>query len=324
MPKIDAKQILKQISWDQFYPMYWIYGPERYKSRELVDRLRKALAPHQGGSALFGGEETLDGSTATVGTIMDSAQSFGLGGGVRLLIVREAEQIKNPESLETLMGELKPIAELNSVVIFVSKDLDQRKKFSKKLTEKAAVIECEAVREDERENWIVFLAKQQGLNLDPDSVARLLMMDPWTLEMVVNELTKYSLNPDKAVLSGFDDSSQASDQWLDALFERNPKKGMPWTDTVAADPSVNLPLLGLLSWNARQMALLLADQKAGTKSVKLNPYVAQKLERWKKKWSLNDITRLQHALHDVDFATKQTPKLALGLWTELMLEFGLQ
>jgi len=321
MPKLDTKEILKQIAQKQFYPMYWIFGPERYKTRELVERLKKELKPFQGGSSLFGGADQFDGSETAPATILDSAQAMSLGGGLRVIVVREAQEIKNPEMLEVLAGPLQSADALNSVCIFIAKDLDQRKKFSKTLVQKAAVVECSEVEENDRENWIQYLAKNRGIKLESAWVERLMTLDPWSLDGIASELEKLSLSQDAAVLLGGDASEHAAEIWLDALFERNLRKGLPVTETVSKDPATALPLLGLLSWNARQLALLMADQKAGTRTVKINPYVAQKLERWKRKWSLEDLLKLQHALHELDFSTKQTPKLALGLWTELVLKF---
>lgn len=324
MPKLDAKSILKQIESGTFFPLYWIYGPETYKVRELTERLKKAVGADASlTSSLFGSPSSFNGNETHAGAILDEAQSLSLGGGVRFLIVRDADLLKNAEDLRALSGESKPLADLNSVVICISSSLDQRKKFTKELITHAAVIECESVREDERETWISYLSKQMGVNLSNESIAQLSALEPWSLELIENEIKKYALNPDTAVLGLGDGSAGAESIYLEALFERNAKKGLGLTKSVSSDPAVHLPLLGLLSWNARHLALVIAESQSGSRKLKINPYVAQKLNRWKSKWPLEDAIRLQHALHDIDFATKQTPKLALGLWSELLSEFSL-
>lgn len=323
MPKLEAKQILKQISDGTFAPVYWIYGPETFKIRELTERLKKAVGANESGAGLFSGPSQFNGNEIHAGVITDEAQSMSLGGGTRFLVVRDADHLKNLEDIRTLFGPAKPLTELNAVTVFISQSLDQRKKFTKELITNAAVIECEAVLEEERESWIGYLSKQQGVSLTDEVISRLAALDPWSLELISNEIAKYALNPDIAVLGLGDGNESADSQYLEALFERNAKKGMRFAEHVSSDPAINLPLLGLLSWNARHLALLIAESHSGLRSVKMNPYAAQKLNRWKTKWPIADAVRLQHALHELDFATKQTPRLGLGLWTELMLEFSL-
>ncbi|MCM0605817.1 MAG: hypothetical protein KA715_06970 [Xanthomonadaceae bacterium] len=323
MAKLDANLILKQIADGNFFPVYWIYGPETYKIRELTDRLKRAVSANGAGAGLFGGPSQFNGNENHAGTIIDEAQSMSLGGGVKFLVVRDADHLKNAEDIRVLFGEAKPLSELNCVCVFISQGLDQRKKFTKELVSNAAVIQCEEVREEERENWTSYLAKQMGVSLDNESLTQLATLDPWSLELIENEIKKYSLNPDIAVLGLGDGSAGAENVYLEALFERNAARGLGFARSVSSDPAVHLPLLGLLSWNARHLALVIAESTSGSRTVKINPYVAQKLSRWKSKWSLEDAVELQHALHDIDFATKQTPKLALGLWSELMTRFSL-
>ena len=53
-----------------------------------------------------------------------------------------------------------------------------------------------------------------------------------------------------------------------------------------------MPLLGLFAWNVRHLALVVAERAQRTKTVKLNPYVAEKLQRWSAGWQLDDARSL--------------------------------
>jgi hypothetical protein len=96
---------------------------------------------------------------------------------------------------------------------------------------------------------------------------------------------------------------------------------LPRVRAFADRPDEALPLLGLLSWNVRQLALLCADREKGTRSAKLNPYLAEKLNRWSRAWKSAEIEALQSELCALDFGFKQTPLLPLGLWSELVMRF---
>ena len=63
MPKMELKTVQTELEKGQIWPLYWLYGPERMKSRELLKRIRIVLF---GNEAVAPGwsEETFDGSEA--------------------------------------------------------------------------------------------------------------------------------------------------------------------------------------------------------------------------------------------------------------------
>jgi DNA polymerase-3 subunit delta len=329
MPKLEPKAVQKELEQGLLWPVYWIYGQELMKARELLKRIRKtALGDGEGTDAgLFAmSEETIDGSETPVGAILDSALTCSLGGGLKLVVVKEAHAIKEAEELQQLLGARAPKAELSAVCVFLSKDLDARKKFSKILLEKAAVVPCEEVPEAEREAWISYLAKRRGLNIPSGLVSQIAALDPWTLDIVDQELAKYELaltntsgEAGDVLLSELGPQGGA-EAFLQDFFARDMQKALERVQALAERPDESLPLLGLLAWNVRQLATLIASRANGSRgSVKLSPYLAQKLEAWARGWTLPEILALQERLAQLDFAFKQTPLLPLGMWTELVL-----
>jgi hypothetical protein len=83
----------------------------------------------------------------------------------------------------------------------------------------------------------------------------------------------------------------------------------------------SLPLLGLLAWNTRYLALALADSGRALKGQKMNPYLAERLQRWTKLWKISEVLELQSELAALDLSLKQTPLLPLGVWSELVARF---
>ena len=325
MPKLEAKTVQKELESGKVWPVYWIYGPERMKSRELLKRIRKAVlgAEAESGSLSSFLEDHLDGAETGAAQVVDSARSLSLGGGTRLLIVREAQLIKDPEPMAELLGPPGPVNELASVVVFLAKDLDGRRKFSKLLTEKAAVIDCAEIAEDERDAWIGYLAKRRGVEVSAPMIPRLRSLDPWSLDIVDLELEKIELggieNSDEigtGVVAG-----EANEVFFDAFFGRDEKRALEIAGQFADHPDQSLPLLGLLAWNVRYLALTVADREKGTRSAKLSPFLADRFKRWSRHWKLEEVALLQSRLQELDFSVKQTPRLPLGLWGELVMEF---
>lgn len=323
MPKLEPKIIQKELEQNQLWPVYWLYGSERMKSRELIKRIRKVALPEEGGALSGMAEENFDGGETDAGSVLEAAQSLSFGGGLRLIIVRDAHAMKNPEQIAELLGPRKPREELGSVCIFLSKDLDQRKKISKFLVEKAAVVPCDEIPEAEREAWIQYLSKRRGASLSNEMIVRLTSLDPWSLDIVDQELEKFSLDPagsGETFLGGLAPGSGA-DGFLDAFFGRDLAKTFKTVENFANQLEEALPLLGLFAWNVRHLALVLGDQNAGTRVVKLNPYVADKFRIWAKNWKLSEVMELQARLQDLDHGLKQTPLLPVGLWSDLVIRF---
>lgn len=335
MPKLEPKQIQKELEQGQLWPVYWLYGQERMKSRELLKRIRAAALGSDGAQAGLGalgfGEENFEGSETTGPAIVDAALSPGLGGGTRFVVVREAQAIKEADGLGELLTHSRgKKGEIPFVCVFLSRDLDARKKISKLLVEKAAVVPCEEVAEAEREAWIRYLAKRRGMEISPVLAGQLVALDPWNLDIVDQELEKVSLSGGEdegggsaVTLAGSSlGGGGGSDVFLDAFFSRNLKQALLMAETFADQPDEALPLLGLFSWNVRQVALVVSDRERGTRHAKLNPYVAEKVTRWSRAWGLGELQELQSELAALDHGFKQTPLLPLGLWTSLILKFG--
>lgn len=326
MPKLEPKQIQKDLEKGVLWPVYWLYGNERMISRELLKRIRKAVLGEQGSGGMSSfAEDILEGTEVNAAQVMDSALSLSLGGGIRFVVVRDAHAIRDADELRPLLGQSAPRDQIQSVCVFLSKDLDGRKKFSKALIESAAVVPCEEIAEEDREAWIGYLAKRRGLALGPEETLSLRALDPWNLDIVDQELEKASLAGDdmKTVLLG-DASSLGvgAEFFLQAFFTRDAKKALALVSSFADKPDESLPLLGLLAWNVRHLALLINEQsRSVARSVKLSPYVVDRLKRWTKHWTLADITALQAALAEIDFGIKQTPRLPIGLWTNLVISF---
>lgn len=324
MPKLEAKTIQKELEQGKLWPVYWIYGTEAMKSRELVKRIRAAcgLGEGSGGFAAFN-EAILDAAEVSSGEVLDSSRELGFGGGIRFVLVKQAHLLKDPEPLGQLFGPAGPKDQVPSVTVFLSKDLDQRKKFSKALVEKAAVVGCEAVEDADREAWVLYLAKRRGMKLSDQAVARLRAMDPWSLDLMERELEKWEIaglggegGGDDVLLSSESDEG-VSERFIEAFFMRDGKAALSLVDRFADRPEIALPLLGLLAWNVRMLASVLKDQEARTRETKLGSFLAERFARYSRHWTLEEATELQERLCAIDFGIKQTAKLPLGLWSGL-------
>jgi len=328
MPKLEPKIIQKELEDGLIWPVYWLYGQERMKSRELLKRIRRVvLGDSIEPSAIQFAETVLDGKEVSGEEVVEAALSQSLGSlltqSPNLVVVKDAHFLKNIETLSELFRPRAKKSELSHVCVLISKDLDGRKKFSKILVEKAAVVPCEEIAEADREAWIQYLMKRKNLQLSLPQVAYLTTLDPWNLDIVDQELEKYSL------LQGDDPSLGQlpieerfrSDDWIEAFFNRDLKQALKQVDHFAKQVEASLPLLGLLAWNTRYLAMAQADSGQGLRGLKVNPYFVERLHRWSKLWKLSEVLDLQTELAHLDFSLKQTPLVPLGVWSRLVMKF---
>lgn len=310
MPRLDPKQVQKELEQGRLRPLYYLYGPEGMKVRELERRIaRVALGPEEerGTGDLFGGGGTLDGSSPEVTgpRVVEEASSPSLLGGLRWIVVREAQALREPEALAALFGEPAARDALTSVCVLIARELDGRRKFSRRLVEGAAVVHCEEVAERDREAWIDYLAKRRGLPLGPATRAEIGRLDPWSLDLADAELEKLALlgeRDDEAAARDVAGERAASgaDAFIGALFARDRAGALARVPEFAEDPDRALPLVGLLAWHLR------------------NP---ESSRLGLGRWSVEDRARLTDRLHRLDWAMKARPVSGLGAWTELVIEF---
>ncbi|OFY98210.1 MAG: hypothetical protein A2Z97_10465, partial [Bdellovibrionales bacterium GWB1_52_6] len=268
-------------------------------------------------------EETLDASEIPAEIIMDAALSPSLGGGTRLIIIKDAHALRNPDVLAELCTVRTTLDQLAYVCVFLSKDLDGRKKFSKILLDKAAVVPCEEILEADREPWIAYLAKSRNVSIDPATSIRLAALDPWSLDIVDLELEKQFLagaSTENLIQPGR--VGGGAEEFVDALFSRELKIALACIENFADQQDESLPLVGLLAWNVRHLLLLLTENELGGRgALRLNPHAAEKLKRWCRKWTLPEALELQEALTTLDYELKQTPLMPLGSWDSLVMRF---
>lgn len=351
MPKFEVKQIYAELDQGRVRGLYWLHGEERMKARELYRRVLRCLhhanspSPKNGSEFNEGGlrSEAVEQITFEAGVqgdasaLLDEYHALSLLSTVRLIRLRDAHLIKHPELIiQAIQHEHREAKEVQGVIVAFAKDLDARKKSSKLLLERAAVIACEAVPEQDREAWISLLAKRKGLEFSPRLVAQLRLLEPWSLDIVEQEIEKMliakSLSPDgggsarkvldleDVSLGGVLAGSAGTEAFLEAFFSRQLSQALLRLEPLINDVQEALPLLGLLSWNVRQLLVLKQNQQASGAG-RLNSFVAQRLHRWRAHWSVEDLIDLSHELYELDWQTKQVSTWIPGAWSLCVQRF---
>jgi DNA polymerase III subunit delta len=176
----------------QLRPVYLVLGPEIYLCRSAIALLKKnALSPD---SAAFDYSEFYAGE-ASVAEIMESASTFPMVSKRRLVLVTDAEKLKESDQAE-LIDSLANVSK-RSLLILQAEEVDHRKKFYKTLREKHCVAEFPKLKGMALEHWAESFIRKQGYRISSALIKRIVELVGSDLQTLSSELEKLILSSGK-------------------------------------------------------------------------------------------------------------------------------
>jgi DNA polymerase III subunit delta len=182
------ENIITDLRAGKFKPVYFLIGEEPF----FIDRITAFLADH----ILSEPEKAFNqlvvyGRDTDIGNVITSARKFPMMSSRQVIIVKEAQNLKNLEGLEHYLA-----APMNSTILafaYKFKKIDKRTTLAKMLTEKGVLFESSKIREDKVPAWIYEHLKFMGYQIDQKAAALLVDFLGNDLSRIVNELGKLIL-----------------------------------------------------------------------------------------------------------------------------------
>jgi DNA polymerase-3 subunit delta len=160
-------------------------GEEPY----FIDKISDYLEEHVLNDAEKGFNQTiLYGKDLDTATVIGHARRFPMMANYQLIIVREAQNIKNIEELEPYIRNT-----LNSTILVIAykyKPIDKRKTFVKLIDQKGVLFDSKKIYDNQLPAWITTYLKNQHYSISPQAAAMLAEYLGADLGKVVNELDK--------------------------------------------------------------------------------------------------------------------------------------
>jgi DNA polymerase-3 subunit delta len=183
------EQILHDLKNKKYLPVYLLTGEEPFFIDELCRYFEEELVPDEEKDF---NQNVIYGKDADAGTVMDYAKQFPVMAERQVVIVKEAQDMKNPE-------ELQPYIEYPSmttvlVLCFKYKKLDKRKLFVKAIEKKGIVFESQKIYENKIPDWIRAQVKAKGYEIQPKAALMLTECLGSDLTRIVNEINKLLIN----------------------------------------------------------------------------------------------------------------------------------
>ena len=163
-------------------------GEEPY----YIDKLANAFANN-----VLSNEEQEFNQVILYGKEIETAQAiaeakqFPFGSEKRVVIIREAQHLKDIDALDTYLDNVQPSTHL--VICYKGKTVDKRKKFGKSLSSKCIVFESKKLYDNKIPAWINNYISDNGFEINNTATAVLAEYIGSDLSKITNELDKLML-----------------------------------------------------------------------------------------------------------------------------------
>ncbi|HEY3369604.1 MAG TPA: DNA polymerase III subunit delta [Prolixibacteraceae bacterium] len=179
------EEIISNLQKKIYHPIYFLMGEETY----FIDKISDYISDNVLTEAEKGFNQTiLYGKDTEPHNIIANARRFPMMSNYQVIIVREAQNIKKIEDLESYAKN-----PLNSTILVINykyKTLDKRKTFPKLIDQKGILFEAKKIYDNQLPAWISSYLKNQQYSIAPQAAAMLSEYLGADLGKVVNELDK--------------------------------------------------------------------------------------------------------------------------------------
>lgn len=186
---MDHKSIISDWQSGKFDPIYLLHGEEEYFIDELVHYAEKNILNEAEKSF---NQITLYGKEINFQHILDQAYQFPMMSSHRVIILKEAQSMRDFDKLESYFQ--KPCD--TSILIIAHKHgkVDKRKKVWKSLNKTATEFESKKVYDNKIPGFINSFLKEKKLKIEPRATELIITYVGNSLTNIINELNKVVIN----------------------------------------------------------------------------------------------------------------------------------
>ncbi|MFZ1705799.1 MAG: DNA polymerase III subunit delta [Saprospiraceae bacterium] len=194
---MNFEEVTKNIHQKKFETIYYLFGEEPYFIDEVSKLLEKDVLEE---SEKAFNQLIVYGKEITIGAIVDEARQYPMMGQKKLIVVKEAQDLKNWDDLMPYLEKPAP----HSILVFCHKykKLDKRTKFYKALEKSAYIFESKPLYDNQIAAWVNKYISSKGFSIDTTAADLITEYIGSNLSKITNELDKIciSLKPGSKIL----------------------------------------------------------------------------------------------------------------------------
>ncbi len=318
--------IMSKIKARNFAPIYLLMGDESY----FIDTICDALAS----SVLSEAEQsfnqiTLYGRDVEAGIVINNAQQVPMMGGQSVIIVKEAQQMKNFDKLSSYCAN--PVGSTILILCHKEKSVDKRSALYKNCSSNASITILESIRprEYEMSSWISGFMSSKGVALTPKAQSML-------LDSLGANIAKISTEIDKLLIALPEGTQQVTDDHIEryvgiskefnnfelsnAITARNLKRALYIADHFAHNPKAypllltvivlfnqfkQLFLINYLRWQSQHQKVAFPSDMELMRILKVgNPYAVSELKQACGVWPNKTVFAVLGLMREYDAKSK--------------------
>ena len=309
------EQIFSELKNNKYRPVYFLMGEEPY----FIDAICDFIAEN----ALTEDEKdfnqaVLYGKDTNVITVLDAAKRFPMMAQRQVVIVKEAQNLKEMDKLQFYME--KPLVS-TVLVICYKKAFDKRAKMYKTLdkSKEMALLESKPLYDNQMPAWINTYLNERGFKIAPAAATLLTEYLGTELSKVTNELNKLMIilaAGDKNITLEHIESNIGISKDFNvfelqkAIGERNVLKANRIIDYFARNPNSNPMVMVISSLFSYFVKILtyhyLSDksQSAAASALKVNPFFVKDYEQASRKYPAQKLIQIVSLLREYDLKSK--------------------
>jgi len=178
-------QIQNELKRGEYKPVYFLSGEEAF----FIDSIAHYIEEHALPEEQRGFDQTvLYGKETDVANILEYAKRFPLIAEKQLIIVKEAQHLRNIEKIESYISNPQPTTIL--VLCYKYKTVDKRKAFAKSLLKHSVFFESKKLYDNQIPSWIEAWLEGRGYKTNFKTAALLTEFLGNDLGRIANELQK--------------------------------------------------------------------------------------------------------------------------------------
>ncbi len=187
---VTYEGIMRELMEGKFYPVYYLHGEESY----YIDKIADYIAEH----ALHPEERDFNqtimfGSDVSASQIADTCRRYPMMAERQVVIVKEAQNVKNTEALEKYMKQ--PLKSTVLVMCHKNGKIDGRKREYVKAIQHAGILfESAKLRERDLPVFIERYLGQKNVSIDPKSTQLIADAIGADLSRLTSELDKVMIS----------------------------------------------------------------------------------------------------------------------------------
>lgn len=181
------QQIIKELKEKIYRPIYFLYGEEDYFIDKVSGIIEKNVIPDESKDFNL---TVMYGKDSEIEDVINAAKRFPMMCDRQVIILKEAQSIKNIDYLESYADNCMSTTTL--VICYKHKKPDKRKSLYKKLAKSpnAVMMESPKLYENQIPDWIIGYCKRKNVKISTKAAVLIIEFIGTELNRISNELDK--------------------------------------------------------------------------------------------------------------------------------------